>query len=612
MQKTLRFTVVLFLTTLFANNCRSITFIEPSKEKSLLIFVAFDTKEGLTKQKAHLIQESISSRIKQSFKGIVQIKEVKLVDSLKYINLENQTSQNSIASLLITYENGSYIIKINFTDNQLNHVFPTQKATCENRDEIPLKILELLKEYLGPKVLITKKISENLYELQIEIPTSLKSNYTLPKKGDYFAILKKLQTKKSNNIYKWTVLEIADAVVSNEKNLLVNARLYSGIELPDLIGLRVIKIPNGVIDVRFKILPKAQNQEVINPENYFPVNVVLRSSSKVGKTQEKSVLKTNDQGVFTFSNDSDQTFLGVAFVEVIRKNITVAQFPFFKISNEQESITLNFEPEKPYEKQKHILLLQVNDQLAFMGALFRELNKPNFNDEELTTRIEKIAKLAKFTIEKTNNIKIGFQDLKLKWPDITTDTEFKFGEKKLDALLGYIKELNSYQERLVKVETDKNSPLRKTLDYKISEAKRMVGNGDLLQAIALLESISKDAPEVQSDIQDFKALWFNKSPIVQEARKFLFDSLPNLSISELTKQRAKLISSVDACIAESDTAGLLKYQKHSRDLYLQLDPSQNDPDKSGLSPKESLELITLLEEQNKRVKIFFESLNKKP
>jgi hypothetical protein len=150
------------------------------------------------------------------------------------------------------------------------------------------------------------------------------------------------------------------------------------------------------------------------------------------------------------------------------------------------------------------------------------------------------------------------------------------------------------------------------LDYKITEAKRLATDGDFPQAIALLESIFTDAPEVERDIKQFKDLWLNKSAKVVESRKFLFDSLPKLSLIELTKQNEKLISSLDTCIAESDTAGLLKYLKISRDLYLQLDPSQNEPNKLTISPKESLELITLLEEQNKRVKIFFESLNKKP
>ena len=86
----------------------------------------------------------------------------------------------------------------------------------------------------------------------------------------------------------------------------------------------------------------------------------------------------------------------------------------------------------------------------------------------------------------------------------------------------------------------------------------------------------------------------------------------NIATENSPKHNEKLISSLDTCIAESDTAGLLKYLKISRDLYLQLDPSQNEPNKLTISPKESLELITLLEEQNKRVKIFLESLNKKP
>jgi fatty acid-binding protein DegV len=66
------------------------------------------------------------------------------------------------------------------------------------------------------------------------------------------------------------------------------------------------------------------------------------------------------------------------------------------------------------------------------------------------------------------------------------------------------------------------------------------------------------------------------------------------------------------CISENDTAGLLKYQKISKDLYLQLDPEKKSNSKSEPSPEESLELINFLEEQNKRIIIFFESISKKP
>ncbi|MEI7852339.1 MAG: hypothetical protein WCJ06_01395 [Planctomycetota bacterium] len=612
MQKLLRFGVFIFFSCLFANKCSGTNLNNSLTEKKLQVFIAFETKGFLTKQTAHLIQESISSRIKQTFKGIVQLQELILTEPQNLISLQNQTNQNISAALLIRHEENRFIIKINFADPESGITFPTQQITCEKREEIPSKTLDLFKEYFVPKALIAKKITDDIYELQFEIDGNLKSEYLSPKKGDYFQILRKTQANKSNNIYKWTVLQLTDAVVSNDKKLKFNSRLYSGIELPDLIGLKAIKIPSGFIDVKFKILPKEQNQDPNIRNNYFPVDVVLRSAFKVGSNQAGLTSKTNNQGIFNFNGNSENLFQGVAFVEIIRNKNIVAQFPFFKTFNEPESITLNFEPEKPYEKQKLIWLIQVNDQLAFMGALFQELNKPNFKEEELKTRIEKLDKLSKFSIDNTNNIKTGLFDLKLKWPEITNDNEIKLGEKKLDALLGYIAELNKYQGRLVKIEADKNSPARKILDYKITEAKRMAADGDFPQAIALLESIFTDAPEVESDIKQFKDLWLNKSAKVVESRKFLFDSLPKLSLIELTKQNEKLISSLDTCIAESDTAGLLKYLKISRDLYLQLDPSQNEPNKLTISPKESLELITLLEEQNKRVKIFFESLNKKP
>lgn len=612
MQKVRLFFVLIFLSCLFANKCSGMTLNNSLKEKNLQVFIAFDTKGILTKQTAHLIQESISSRIKQTFKGIIQLEEFKLTDPQNLMNLQNQTNQSMSATLLITHEENRFIIKINFADNELGIMFPTQQSSCERREEIPSKTLDLLKEYFVPKALVAKKVTDDIYELQFEIDSNLKSKYVSPKKGDYFQILRKTQTNKTNNIYKWTVLQLTDSIVSNDNKIKFNSRLYTGIELPDLFGLKAIKIPNGSIDVKFKILPKEQNQDSNILNNYFPVDVVLRSSFRVGSNQGGFASKTNNQGVFDFSGNSENLFQGVAFVEIIRNKNMVAQFPFFKTFNEPESIALNFDSEKPHEKQKLIWLIQVNDQIAFMGALFQELNKPNFKEEELKTRIEKLEKLSKFSIDKTNKIKTALHDLKLKWPEITNDNEIKLGEKKLDALLGYIAELNKYQGRLIKIETDKNSPARKILDYKITEAKRMATDGDFPQAIALLESIFTDAPEVESDIKQFKDLWLNKSAKVVESRKFLFDSLPKLSLSELTKQNEKLISSLDTCIAESDTAGLLKYLKISRDLYLQLDPSQNDPNKLTISPKESLELITLLEEQNKRVKIFFESLNKKP
>ena len=584
----------------------------PSKEKNLVILIAFETKGILTKQKTHLIKESISSRVKQSFKGSIQLQEFKLVDQTNLINLKNETNKTLSATLFVTYEDNHFIIKINFADCENNLLFPTQQTTCVNQEEIPSKSLNLIKEYLAPKATITKKITEDLYELQFESYNQSDSDYLSPKKGDYFQILRRTQNSKSNNIYKWTVLQLTDPVASNEKKHLFNSRLHTGIELPDLIGLKAIKIPDTAIDIGFRITPKEQSLEVKSLESYFPVAVVLRSSFKVASNQEGFTSKTNNQGIFSLSDYSGKTFLGVAFVEIIKNSITIAQFPFFRTSNEQESITLNFEPEKPYEKQKAIWLIQVNDHLAFMGALFRELNKPSFKDDELKTRIDKIEKLAKYSFEKTNGILLGLNDLKLKWPDIASDNEIKLGEKKLSALLGHVAEVNNYQAKLIKIEADKNSPKRKILDFKIIEARRMAGDGDFPQAIELLESVFPDAPEVETDIKQFKALWLNKSDKVMEARKFLFGAFPGLSVSEFLKQSSKLISSVDICIAESDTAGLLKYQKHSRELYLQLDPAQNTPEKLGISPKESLEIITLLEDQNKRVKIFFESLSKKP
>ncbi len=612
MQKVWPFFVLIFLSCLFANKCSGITLNNTPKEKNLQVFIAFETKGLLTKQTAHLIQESISSRIKQTFRGIIHLQDFKLTESQNLTSLQNQTKQSMSATLLITHEENRFIIKINYVDNESGIMFPTQQSTCQRREEIPSKTLDLFKEYFVPKALVAKKVTDDIYELQFEIDENFKSDYVSPKKGDYFQILRKNQTNKFNNIYKWTVLQLTDPIGSNDKKIKFNSRLYTGIELPDLIGLKAIKIPSASIDVKFKISPNEQNQDPNIRSNYFPVDVVLRSAFKVGSNQAGLTSKTNNQGVFYFSDNSENLFQGVAFVEIIRNKNMVAQFPFFKTLNEPESITLNFEPEKPYEKQKLIWLIQVNDQLAFMGALFQELNKPNFKEEELKTRIEKLDRLSRFSIDKTNNIKTGLYDLKLKWPEVTNDNEIKLGEKKLDALLGYIAEFNKYQGRLVKIEADKNSPARKILDYKITEAKRMAADGDFPQAIALLESIFTDAPEVESDIKQFKDLWLNKSAKVVESRKFLFDSLPKLSLIELTKQNEKLISSLDTCIAESDTAGLLKYLKISRDLYLQLDPSQNDPNKLTISPKESLELITLLEEQNKRVKIFFESLNKKP
>ena len=604
----------LIIISLFSFSCfyASTCIAAPSKEKNLVILIAFETKGILTKQKTHLIKESISSRVKQSFKGIIQLQELKLVDQTNLINLKNETNKTLSATLFVTYEDNHFIIKINFADYENNLLFPTQQTTCVNQEEIPSKSLNLIKEYLAPKATITKKITEDLYELQFESYNQSDSDYLSPKKGDYFQILRRTQTSKSNNIYKWTVLQLTDPVASNEKKRLFNSRLHTGIELPDLIGLKAIKIPDTAIDIGFKITPKEQSLEVKSLESYFPVAVVLRSSFKVASNQEGFTSKTNNQGIFSLSDYSGKTFLGVAFVEIIKNSITIAQFPFFRTSNEQESITLNFEPEKPYEKPKAIWLIQVNDHLAFMGALFRELNKPSFKDDELKTRIDKIEKLAKYSFEKTNGILLGLIDLKLKWPDIASDNEIKLGEKKLSALLGHVAEVNNYQAKLIKIEADKNSPKRKILDFKIIEARRMAGDGDFPQAIELLESVFPDAPEVETDIKQFKALWLNKSAKVMEARKFLFGAFPGLSVSEFLKQSSKLISSVNICIAESDTAGLLKYQKHSRELYLQLDPAQNTPEKLGISPKESLEIITLLEDQNKRVKIFFESLNKKP
>jgi hypothetical protein len=229
MQKVWLLFILIFLSCLFANKCSGMTSNNSLKEKNLQVFIAFDTKGILTKQTAHLIQESISSRIKQTFKGIIQLQEFKLTDSQNLMSLQNQTNQSMSATLLITHEENRFIIKINFSDYESAIIFPPQQSTCERREEIPSKILDLLKEYFVPKALIAKKVTDDIYELQFEIDGNLNSDYVSPKKGDYFQILRKTQTNKSNNIYKWTVLQLTDTIVSNDKKIKFNSRLYTGI-----------------------------------------------------------------------------------------------------------------------------------------------------------------------------------------------------------------------------------------------------------------------------------------------------------------------------------------------------------------------------------------------
>ena len=202
MQKVWLLFILIFLSCLFANKCSGMTSNNSLKEKNLQVFIAFDTKGILTKQTAHLIQESISSRIKQTFKGMVQLQELILSEPQNLISLQNQTNQNISAALLIRHEENRFIIKINFADPESGIMFPTQQITCEKREEIPAKTLDLFKEYFVPKALIAKKISDDIYELQFEIDGNLKSEYLSPKKGDYFQILRKTQANKSNNIYK--------------------------------------------------------------------------------------------------------------------------------------------------------------------------------------------------------------------------------------------------------------------------------------------------------------------------------------------------------------------------------------------------------------------------
>ena len=145
MQKVWLFFVLIFTSCLFANKCSGITLNNSPKEKTLQVFIAFETKGFLTKQTAHLIQESISSRIKQTFKGIIQLQEFKLTESQNLKNLQNQIYQNMSATLLITHEENRFVIKINFADNESAIMFPTQQSTCERREEIPSKTLNLFK-----------------------------------------------------------------------------------------------------------------------------------------------------------------------------------------------------------------------------------------------------------------------------------------------------------------------------------------------------------------------------------------------------------------------------------------------------------------------------------
>ena len=103
MQKVWPFFVLIFFSCLFANKCSGTTVNNSLTEKKLQVFIAFETKGFLTKQTAHLIQESISSRIKQTFRGIVHLQDFKLTESQNLTSLQNQTKQSMSATLPVSY-----------------------------------------------------------------------------------------------------------------------------------------------------------------------------------------------------------------------------------------------------------------------------------------------------------------------------------------------------------------------------------------------------------------------------------------------------------------------------------------------------------------------------
>lgn len=601
--------VVVITAGLFSYPATSNSSIYPQNTKSISINISFDTHGKVSKKKSELIKNSISSTINQYFKDVIDLKEINSND-IELPEALQKSKTISIASIYVVYLDEKFIVKIKFSDHELGYLFPTIQKTCISSEEIASTIIELLNNFLGPRATITKKLSDDSYQILFDFKNNKLPNQLKPQKGDQFQIFQKEQKTIANHVFKWTVLQLTDPLQFKENSLQFTSKIYSGIKLPDLVGLKAVKIPIAPINGGFKIIINKKDQKI--NETQFPLDIGLRASAKTGTYQEVSLLKTNNEGTFIFPENPNLDFKGVAFVEISKKNNVIADFPFFKISDELEIINLNLEPEKPYAKDNQILMVQLNDQLSFISALFKELNKPNFKDEELKTRITKTEKYNRFIQDKINNIKAGHDELKTKWPEIKNDNEFKIAEKKLLVLIGYSSELYKFQERLKKIESEKNSPKQKALDYKTSEARRLAGEGDLARAIEILESISPDAPEVETELKQFKSLWLNKSAKVNDARKFIFESLPNLNLGELLSQRTKLISCLDVCISENDTAGLLKYQKISRDLYLQLDPEKKSYGKSEPSPEESLELINFLEEQNKRIIIFFESISKKP
>jgi hypothetical protein len=609
MRKISLYLVVVITAGLFSYPATSNSSIYPQNTKSISINISFDTHGKVSKKKSELIKNSISSTINQYFKEVIDLKEINSND-IELPEALQKSKTTSIASIYVVYLDEKFIVKIKFSDHELGYLFPTIQKTCISSEDIASTIIELLNNFLGPRATITKKLSDDSYQILFDFKNNKLPNQLKPQKGDQFQIFQKEQKTIANHVFKWTVLQLTDPLQSKENSLQFTSKIYSGIKLPDLVGLKAVKIPIAPINGGFKIIINKKDQKI--NETQFPLDIGLRASAKTGTYQEVSLLKTNNEGTFIFPENPNLDFKGVAFVEISKKNNVIADFPFFKISDELEIINLNLEPEKPYAKDNQILMVQLNDQLSFIIALFKELNKPNFKDEELKTRITKTEKYNRFIQDKINNIKAGHDELKTKWPEIKNDNEFKIAEKKLLVLIGYSSELYKFQERLKKIESEKNSPKQKALDYKTSEARRLAGEGDLARAIEILESISPDAPEVETELKQFKSLWLNKSAKVNDARKFIFESLPNLNLGELLSQRTKLISCLDVCISENDTAGLLKYQKISRDLYLQLDPEKKSNGKSEPSPEESLELINFLEEQNKRIIIFFESISKKP
>ncbi|MFM7148390.1 MAG: hypothetical protein ACKO23_00950, partial [Gemmataceae bacterium] len=402
--------------------------------------------------------------------------------------------------------------------------------TTEDRSFLSRKLVFLLEQDLG---LIGKVASDpdrnGVVSLEIRGGGLSPDLSRWVQKGDVFRLLRSRETGPSE-VVESAYLQVVEA----PQGSVCSCKVLSRYLINPLKGLRAELLGTQTSSMQLRLMQEKGGTLVPLDS---PVNLQFRRNGfepeepsllqvTVSSSRHIDTMRYNDRGIF-----SNLAFLTVLTGDTVRAKIPVPILPGIQMlvipsSSEQADLAIF---------RFRSLLRKVIDANLVQSDQFREINeltaKPEARSQALArvrTTLERLKQDHEALTRERDEVLKGIQNVPPK--DQPPAQDLALMNRRLESIKAAEAELLNHVATLEKIEKEENDPKRKEWLIQVERAKRLEGEAELGQAIAIYEKAPDEfkTMALQEHLEKLKLLWNPRDDKHAKARKLLMESWPGL------------------------------------------------------------------------------------